>query len=151
MALNVITYSMEEFIELGINDDTLNSNNYYICIHSNDWIHSVPVFKQEHKNVLNLWFEDVEQTGLKVIPWFNSDQKVIYAKAITKQQANELYNFIKTIPENSTVHIYCAKGRSRSVAVKNFILTHINHDTNVDLSYHNKYVYKLLQDIDARL
>lgn len=135
---------MKEFIDLGINDETLASQDYYICIHSTGWIHSIPVFKHNHKNVLNLWFDDVEVTGLKTITWFNNTQRTIFATACSDDTAKQIINFISSIPANSTIHVYCAKGRSRSVAVANYIRQFVNNEDIAD-SGHNNHVFNLLK------
>lgn len=145
---NIIVKSMKNFMSTDIKDDNIdNTNNYVIGIHSNGWIHSIPVLKKDHKNLLNVWFEDVEKTGLKVIPWFNNQQRVIYAVACSKDQAIDIFKFIKTIPPGSNIYIYCAKGQSRSVAVANFIRKYFNKEHTVNASNHNNLVYKLLEEV----
>ena len=86
MAINVKTHSIEDFKELPKGD-------FLIGIHSNGWKHSIPVLAKSN-NVLNVWFEDVEKTGLKLIPWFNNDQRIIYAVACSDDQAKEIQRTI---------------------------------------------------------
>ena len=51
-----------------ITDQTVDSSNdFYICLNSTGWIHSIPYFKEEHANVINLYFDDVESSGPKEI------------------------------------------------------------------------------------
>lgn len=134
--VNVKTYAMKDI-------SNLDSKDFVIGIHSNGWIHSKEVFPPSN-NVLNLWFEDVEKSGLKAIQWFNNTQRIIYATACSSEQAIKIVNFIKKIPNHSTLHIYCAKGKSRSVAVANYVRKYINNEI-IDDSEHNKYVYCLLE------
>lgn len=134
--VNVKTYAMKDISHLDLED-------YVIGIHSNGWIHSKEIFPSSN-NVLNLWFEDVEKTGLKAIQWFNNTQRVIYATACSDNQAKQIIDFIRKIPDNATLHIYCAKGQSRSVAVANYIKKYINNET-IDEGNHNKHVYRLLE------
>lgn len=135
--VKVKTYAMKDVPK--IPDD-----EYLIGIHSNgNWIHSKPIMPSA-ENVFNVWFEDVEKTGLKAIRWYNNTQRIIHAIACSDKQALEIIDFIRKIPNNSTLHIYCAKGQSRSIAVANYIRRYINKET-IDDSGHNKHVYRLLE------
>lgn len=145
-------YSKDDFIRqmsIGkINDQTVKNylNNFFICLNSTGWKHSVPYFKEEHLNVINLYFDDVEQDGPKEIQWFNNTTKTIHAKAITADQASELKKFIEIIPDSSILHIYCAKGQSRSAAVECYA-NEIRNAIILDLPSMNPRVYKLLKNI----
>ncbi|MEK9804747.1 MAG: hypothetical protein VW551_00440 [Euryarchaeota archaeon] len=135
--VNVKTYAMKDI-------QPIPDNEYLIGVHSNgNWIHSEPIMK-DAPNVLNLKFEDVEKTGLKAIQWYNNTQKIIYATACSNSQAEQIVRFIRKIPEGATLHVYCAKGKSRSVAVANYVRKYYNNET-VDDSGHNKHVYNLLE------
>jgi len=135
--INVKTYAMKDV-------HPIPSNEYLIGITSNgNWIHSNPVMK-DAINVLNLKFEDVEKSGLKVIQWFNNTQRIIYASICSVNQAKQIVDFIRKIPKNATLHVYCAKGQSRSVAVANYVRKYYNNEI-IDDSSHNKHVYSLLE------
>ena len=134
--VNVKTYAMKDISHLDLED-------YVIGIHSTGWIHSKEIFPSSN-NVLNLWFEDVEKTGLKAIQWFNNTQRIIYATACSDNQAKQIVDFIRKIPKNATLHVYCAKGQSRSVAVANYVRKYHNNEI-IDDSSHNKHVYSLLE------
>jgi predicted protein tyrosine phosphatase len=135
--VNVKTYAMKDI-------QPIPDNEYLIGVHSNgNWIHSEPIMK-DAPNVLNLKFEDVEKTGLKAIQWYNNTQKIIYATACSNSQAEQIVRFIRKIPEGAMLHVYCAKGKSRSVAVANYVRKYYNNET-VDDSGHNKHVYNLLE------
>ncbi len=131
-----------------ISDETVDRfiSEYFICLNATGWKHAEPFFKQPHKNVINLYFDDVEQDGLKEVPWFNNTTKTIDARAITVEQAKELKTFIEAIPNNSTVHVYCAKGRSRSAAVEAYI-SETRNNVKLDLPGMNPRVYKLLKEV----
>jgi hypothetical protein len=146
--LDVRRYSRSSFEEAmsDINDSNVELlNEYFICINATGWIHGIPYFKKEHRNVINLYFDDVHKTGLKVIPWFNNDQRIIYAHACSKEQAVELKKFIETIPQGSIVHIYCAKGRSRSRGVEMYISELFNNTVLHDEI--NSNVYDMLKSV----
>ena len=135
--VNVKTYAMKDM-------HPIPNNEYLIGIHSNgNWIHSEPVMA-DADNVLNLKFEDVEKTGLKAIKWYNNTQRIIHATACSDKQAKQIIYFVRKIPKNATLHVYCAKGQSRSVAVANYVKKHYNNET-IDDSGHNKHVYSLLE------
>ncbi len=145
MNLKIFVYSLENFKNQGIDDKNLSQDDYYIGIHSSGWIHSISVFKQDHRNVLNLWFDDVESDCLKIIDWFNNTHRIIYARACTVDQASQLIKFINKIPFGASLHIYCAKGQSRSPAVANFVRKYLNKE-QIDPDGHNKHVFRLLEN-----
>ena len=149
--LKVKRYSKKEFEDTmqthNVTDATVKgTSDYYICINATGWIHGIPYFKEHHLNVLNVYFDDVHKTGLKVIPWFNNDQRVIYAWACSVDQALIIKQFISKIPDNSVVHIYCAKGKSRSKGVEIYINECYNNQVS-DASEINSNVYNLLKSV----
>lgn len=117
-------------------------DDYFICVNSSGHIHSVPHFKQSHANVLNLYFDDTERNKIKV-----TGNLVYYAIACTEKQAKTIKEFIDTIPESATVHIYCAKGKSRSTAIGKFIEDYKNIFPKTEFNSYNSYVYNLLWTI----
>jgi len=150
--INVHTYSYNAFKETGVNDDNVESfSDYYICIHASGYIYSHPIFKKNHYNVLNLWFDDTVKTGLKAIPW-NNTYRIIYAKAITVKQAKIIYNFIHRIKNGCDLHIYCPMGESRSIAICNYVTKYINNYDHIIPKWHNKLVFNLLEEVhNARI
>lgn len=154
--MDIIRLSQLDFKKLmkslEITDQTVESdlNKFYICLNSSGWIHSIPYFSKEHINVINLFFDDVETSGPKEIPWPGRTTKIIDAIAMNEEQADQLAKFISGISNESTVYIYCAKGTSRSGAVENYINS---IQTGIDNVFEesNKHVYKLLRDAYARL
>lgn len=145
---NIFNHYMSE---QSIDDSNVsNKNAFFICLNSTAWIHSKPYFKEEHDNVINLYFDDVHQSGPKEIKWFNNTTKIIDAVAMNNEQAICLAKFIDKIPTNSTVYIYCAKGKSRSGAVEDYIKSIIQEDYT-PLEGSNKYVYDKLHWARSRL
>lgn len=142
----------QEMKSQNITDQTVDNmtNLFFICINSSGAIHSIPYFKEEHQNVINLYFDDVEFSGPKEIPWLNGETKIIDAVAMNESQADELSKFISKIPDTSTIYIYCAKGKSRSYAVEDFIRS-IESGIDCISDTSNKHVYKLMKESYARL
>jgi predicted protein tyrosine phosphatase len=116
-------------------------HDFFICLNSSGNVHSIPHFKFNHYNVLNTYFDDTDVNRIKV-----SGQTVYYAIACTKEQARIIKQFIDLIPENSTIHIYCAKGESRSPAVAKFIKEY-NGLISENYTTYNRHVYNLLRSI----
>ena len=146
MEVKIYSRTLFEQVMSDVNDTNVDQlNEYFICINATGWIHGIPYFKKDHRNVINLHFDDVYKTGLKVIPWFNNDQRIIYAQACSEDQAKKLKQFIETIPQDSKVHIYCAKGKSRSKGVEMYI----NEIYNIEMIQEpiNSNVYNVLKSI----
>lgn len=121
--------------------------DYFICIHASGWIHSIPYFKRPHKNVINLVFDDVEKDKKK---WIHEYVPIPYnAIACTPKQAAAMKHFINEIEDGSTVHVYCAKGQSRSPAVAAFIEEYRNKvsDSKFHTYKYNQHVYNLLRNL----
>ena len=131
-------YSKETFIKemnsRGINDSTVSSvPEYFICIDPTGGPHSVKFFKEEHPNVIRLQFDDCESDETK---WGENIQAFYEAKAMVLEQAEIIVNFVKSMPADAIVNIFCTKGMSRSVAVASFL-------NNTEGG--NKHVLKLLK------
>lgn len=118
-------------------DDTNVSNlaEYFICIDPTGGLHACRYFFRDHTNVIRLEFDDCVEDTVK---WGEDIQEHYDAKAMTQAQAEILIEFIKQIPADSTINIYCTKGKSRSVAVESFI----NNTENG-----NPHVLKLLREV----
>ena len=74
-----------------------------------------PYFKEDHANVLNLRFDDVEHDLMA------SSTQAYDARAFTEEQAKILYSFIKAHREKETCIVHCMAGISRSGAVGTFV------------------------------
>lgn len=122
------------------NDDNVENrvDQFFICLNSSGSKYAIPHFKREHFNVINTYFDDTEVDKFKV-----SGDITYFAKACTAEQAKQIKDFIDTMPEYATVHIYCAKGLSRSPAVRKFIEDYKNLE-KTDYEGYNKYIYELL-------
>lgn len=144
MFINVTTYSLKDFASTVFNDMNVADfhNDYFICINASGNMHSIPYFHKEHHNVLNVYFDDVIEDTVKYYGPTDSEFP-FNAKACTNKQAKDIYDFIKSIPNNSSLHIYCTKGKSRSVAVANFVNEYINK-IEYSTKGHNTLVYNLL-------
>jgi predicted protein tyrosine phosphatase len=68
------------------------------------------------------------------------------ARACTLEQAVEIKNFIDVVPDKSTLHIYCSKGKSRSTAVSKFVEEYKNNKT-VEYENYNQHVYTILKSV----
>lgn len=140
----VKVYNQHDFKETTIyNDDNVENrpDQYFICINSTGSVYSIPHFKRQHFNVINLYFDDTEYDRIKV-----SGSIVYYAKACTESQAKLIKSFVDMLPDYAMVHIYCAKGKSRSPAIKKFIEDYKNLEKSEYVSY-NKHVYNLLWNL----
>lgn len=140
--MKVNVYNQDIFKSTSIYNDSNVENRldqYFICINSSGYIHSIPHFHKEHFNVHNTFFDDTEYDRIKV-----SGDIVYFAKACTDNQAKSIKQFIDTIPEHADVHVYCAKGKSRSTAVAKFIEEYKGVENKTEFKTYNSYVYNLL-------
>lgn len=122
--MNIKALSKKEFVSKMLSDNITDESvgscgQYFICIDSTGGPDSLAYFEQPHSNVIRVVFDDVEVNGTY---WGPDIQTFYNAIVMHEEQAHILFEFIKAIPKNSTINIYCAKGQSRSVAVKSFIL-----------------------------
>ena len=140
----VQVYNQNHFKETTpFNDSNVEqfSNDYFICVNSSGSSYAIPHFKQRHPNVLNMYFDDTEKDKFKV-----AGDIVYYARVCTVEQAQQIRNFVDQIPDNATVHVYCAKGKSRSPAVAKFVETRKGWPA-ADYPTYNKFLYELLCSI----
>lgn len=147
MTVNVLVYSLKEFTETTeFIDDNLDQFplDYFICINASGFIHSTPYFKKQHPRVLNLFFDDVSHDHTKFDIVFNMS---FPAKACKVEQAKQIVDFVNTIPDSATVHIYCTKGKSRSPAVAMYA-EKVKNNNAVKFDTYNEYVYNLLTNYD---
>lgn len=146
MSVNVKTYSRLQIAkETEFKDSTLSNypNDFFICINATGMLHSIPHFKKDHNNVINLYFDDTEVDKEK---WLGPIKYT--AKACTKEQAQQIVEFVDNIPDGSTVHIYCTRGESRSPAIGFFIREYRNNELNVEKSDDiNYFLYNLLHTV----
>ena len=74
-----------------------------------------PYFQENHDNVINFRFDDVEHDD-EVSPTQEEN-----TKAFSKEQAEQLFKFIKKNKEKETCIVHCMAGISRSAAVGVFV------------------------------
>lgn len=108
----VRVYSRKDFKQI-----TPSEKEYYICINSNYGPDSDKII-EDAENVLNVQFDDSLTLERK---WAEDEQTYYTATPITFEQGFVLYDFIKKIPIESVVNVYCSKGISRSGAVAEFL------------------------------
>lgn len=109
----------------GINEENVEGFIKIALISINDshgeYFHK-PFFKEDHHNVLQLWFDDIEHEG-ETSPT-NSEK----CKPFSNKDAKQILNFLKANKTVNTLIIHCAGGISRSGAVGKFALNYLNGD-----------------------
>jgi len=148
MAIQIKTYSRQEFIsKIFCHDDNVEDfvTDYFLCINASGNIHSIPYFKRCHFNVLNMYFDDVLEDGIKHYGPTDSEFE-FHAKCCTLEQSKEMHNFIHSIPDGCNLHVYCTKGQSRSVAIAKYVDTYVNNIECTRTGY-NLLIYKVLCSI----
>lgn len=105
----------------GITDSNVESqdNTYFISINSTEGNDNEPYFKDNHPNVLTLYFDDCNE--YKKYPIIGSPDKFYEQIPMSEEQALEVINFVEKMNENSNVYVHCTAGISRSGAVGAFI------------------------------
>ena len=96
-----------------LNDHNVESNSgAFVCVHSTSGM--TPYFQEDHKNVLNLFFDDWTPEEVKALPKSGfKDSLVLF----NEDMAMELKNFFKTNKNAKVWHVHCKAGVSRSGAV----------------------------------
>lgn len=122
MDINVMSKSMFDSLMKtnNINDETVeqwNNTVFFISISDTDKFSDsrIPHFKRNHKNVLNLSFDDCERDGEP------SPTQPMGTKAFTEEQAIDLLEFIDRNLDKKQCIVHCMAGLSRSPAVALFI------------------------------
>jgi len=104
----------------GIDDSNVEQFNSILFISITDTDNFIdrkePYFKENHDNVINLSFDDVEHDGEPSPTNFGKG-----TRAFSEKQAKQLYEFIKKNREVETCLVHCMAGISRSGAVGTFI------------------------------
>lgn len=109
--------------------------SYVISINDTD---ERPDFRVDHKDVLFLKFDDVDQhidNSYRLFDFVDADK---------------ILNFIEQVPSDGALVVHCAAGVSRSAAVARFLVKDRGWQlkTSVacsgDMSYHNRRVYEIL-------
>lgn len=123
--MEVIVLSKREFdslmLENGVNDNNVEKIDPTCFISITDTDKSVSgryhFFKNNHPNVLNLDFDDVEKDGE------SSPTQLYNTKAFSEEMASELIDFINKNKHKTQFIVHCMAGISRSGAIGTFINT----------------------------
>lgn len=105
----------------GITDDNVESKDGTALIEimgEQDLLHMPHHFKKDHPNVLRLLFDDVDE-DLPVHKLGNG--KVIRVTPMTKEQGQQILDFVKKNKDVGNFVVHCGTGVSRSGAVAKFI------------------------------
>jgi rhodanese-related sulfurtransferase len=120
-----------------INDSNVEDqkNLYLISINYSDfpeWMpeEAYPHFKQDHPNVLRLFYDDVLQDTRVHI---TAQKEWWTAKAFTSEQAKQVVDFLSKIEKNddTKIIVHCKAGKSRSVATAHFVSEFFGIDPNL--------------------
>ena len=105
----------------GITDSNVESqeNTYFISINSTEGSDSVPYFKENHPNVLTLFFDDCDEY-IKY-PKIGSNGDFIEVIPMSEEQGLEVMEFVKKMGKNPNIYVHCTAGVSRSGAIGAFI------------------------------
>lgn len=150
--LAVPRLSFNEYMKLkGVTQENISSIKEVAFISINNTIDNVePYFLEDRPNLKVLFFDDVSEDI------YTNDLKnpgdLILVKAMTEEQAKELYTFIKANEEKDCIIIHCTAGVSRSGAVATFINDYVSGDWHSFKQQNssiqpNTHVYKLLKKI----
>lgn len=119
-----------------IDDDNVDEFIKYAFISINDtsgkYYHE-PLFKEDHGNVLTLFFDDVEN-DLERSP---TNKNV--CKSFSEDQAKQVLTFLNQNKDVETILVHCAAGISRSGAIGQFALDFLKGDKDF-FRITNKYI-----------
>lgn len=123
-------------------------NTFFISINNPDDLPTDVYFPQDKENVKVLFFPDIEQD--REIPLIGTG-KTKLMKAMTQEQAAELFEFIKKHKDKEQCIIHCTAGISRSGAIGLFINEFMSQNYNEFKRENpsvlpNYHVYRLLHD-----
>lgn len=123
--MKVIVASKNEFDSFmkkkGItNDNVEDTKPFYISINNTEKVEGEEPYFKEAKNVMVLWFDDVEEDVL--------DSNGHLARAFTISQARELLLFIQQNAHRGRLIVHCSAGISRSGAVGQFVSDYFGGD-----------------------
>jgi len=115
--MEIKVYSQYDFEQMCKNKHLNDSNveftkDAYVCVHNSKDMS--PFFKEEHFNVLNLFFDDWTPEEVEKMP--NDDFKrnlVLF----NQNMANQLKNFLNENKNANVWHVHCLAGISRSGAI----------------------------------
>ena len=120
-------------LKKGITNDNVEqySNTFFISINgtrAGDGIEWNKTYFTDKENVKVIFFDDVDKDYTINIVGTGKTETV---KALTEQQAEELFEFIDKHKDKETCMVHCAAGISRSGAVGQFINDYTRSDKEV--------------------
>jgi len=132
-----------------LNDSNVESTlDAYVCVHNSKDMS--PFFKEEHSNVLNLFFDDWTPEEVEKMP--NDDFKrnlVLF----NQNMADQLKNFLNENKNSNVWHVHCLAGISRSGAIALWLARNFNLDeyalTRKFSLDPNKHVLRLLNKMQT--
>lgn len=121
--VKVLILSKTRFVDLlrdkGISESTIATRFSRIAFISIlDTEDSLPVFHQEHANLLQLRFDDVEEDI--EVPVIGTG-KTLAIRAMTQDQAGAIVRFVAAHRDKKIFVVHCTAGVSRSGAVGHFV------------------------------
>ena len=119
-----------------ISSNGVNPDEYYISILSTGGPYGIPIFNPS-LNICTMIFDDVQTDCLK--SKYPDGVGLRWAKAMTAEQADDLCEFIRGIPDHSIINVHCAWGHSRSKAIAFAIENKPNTSNNL-------LVYNLIKE-----
>jgi predicted protein tyrosine phosphatase len=117
----ILVWSKQQFndvmasMKITDSDVELFNQIAFISINDTEGSYSKPWFNENHSNVLNLHFDDVE-SALEVSP-----TNKIQCRPFTEEQGKAIIDFIESNKDKRQFIVHCAAGISRSGAVGLFI------------------------------
>jgi len=132
--IKVLVLSKLEFnrdmMENKLNDENIEDANIALISINGTSGNEESWFKQDHSNVLRLWFDDVI-TDIIISP------KESY-RVFTQEQADKAIDFIQKNKKRNFI-IHCAAGISRSGSIGRFIVDYLEGDREY-FEEHNKHI-----------
>lgn len=139
-----------EYMKLkGVTQENISSIKEVAFISINNTNDNIePYFPEDRANLKVMWFDDVSEDIYT--PDLKNPGELILVKAMTEEQAAELYSFIKANRGKDSIIIHCTAGVSRSGAVATFINDYVSGDWQAFKQQNssiqpNTHVYKLLE------
>ena len=141
--LMVDNHITPENVELKTDVFFISINNTYDIVE--------PYFKENKDNVKVMSFDDVDEDEV----YFDLEtKKKTLIKAMTENQAQELFDFINKNKDKKTCIVHCTMGVSRSGGISQFIADYLNVDKNQFKSDNpqicpNNHVIRMLKKVSG--
>lgn len=131
VVLNKVSFD-ESLTKFGVDDSNVESysKTFFISINDSMGTSEKPYFKKNHSNVLNMFFDDIEE-AIKT--------KYGVTKPFSEDDGKELLNFITANIYKTVCIVHCSAGISRSGAVGLFINDYSRSDYS-EFKKENPYI-----------